>query len=144
MQSEPSQTRRQLLMIDAIDPISGKLSTVLMSHDRLMDISGRGTRNAMEAKFLVPHVLKKPTSIFEGLKRDEDDDPRGVGWRCYCGTPTCSYRTDGSEALPYHGKVYLVFVNFDGIAYNWRWEEADRTDPDLPIDYEERFKTRLL
>ena len=144
MHPEPAPTRRQFLMIDAIDPNNGRLFTVQMSHDRLVNVAGRGKKNAMEAKFLVPYVLRKPTSIFEGLKEEEDDDPRGVGWRCYCGVPTCSYTQDGNEALPYLGKVYLVFVNHDGIVYNWRWEESDGFNPDLPINYDSRFRERLL
>jgi len=142
--SEPSETRRQYLFIEAIDPVSGKLILVQISHDRLMMASDRKKVNLLEAAFLVPHVLKRPTAIFEGLRQEEDEDRRGVGWRCYCGIPRCSYRPDGTEAPPYRGKVFLVFVNLDGIAYSWRWDKMDRDDSCLPIDHEHRFKKRLL
>ena len=98
----------------------------------------------MEAAYIVPHVLQKPVAIFEGLREDEDEDRRGVGWRCYCGIPPHSYRPDGTEAPPYQGHVYLVFVNLEGIAYNWRWEKHDCVNSELPIHYEIRFKKRLL
>jgi hypothetical protein len=40
--------------------------------------------------------------------------------------------------------VYLVFVNDEGVAYNWRWEKAEPEQPDLPVDHQTRFKKRLL
>lgn len=69
---------------------------------------------------------------------------QGVGWRCYCGIPEFAYHSDGTERRPYPGQVYLVFVNDEGVAYNWRWEKADPDDPNLPQNFETRFKTRLL
>jgi len=98
----------------------------------------------MEAAYIVPHVLQKPVAIFEGLQEDEDEDRRGVGWRCYCGLPLHSYRPDGTEAPPPRDRVYLVFVNQEGIAYNWRWEKHDCVNSKLPINYKIRFKKRLL
>ena len=87
-------------------------------------------------------ILQKPTAIFEGLRRDEDR--RGFGWRCYCGQPEQSYRSDGSSAPHYHGQVYLVFVNDERVAYNWRWEKADPDNLKLPIGHEARSKQKLL
>lgn len=142
--SEQSKTRRQYLQIDAVDPNNGKPTKVLISYDRLQIVAKRSMGHAKEAAYIVPHVLQKPTAVFEGLRQDEDEDRRGVGWRCYCGIPLHSYRTDGSEGLPYKKQIYLVFVNRDGIAYNWRWEKADPSSTDLPINYQTRFKTRLI
>jgi hypothetical protein len=45
---------------------------------------------------------------------------------------------------PYPGQVYLVFLNDEKVAYNWRWEKADPDQPGLPMDHEDRFKQRLL
>lgn len=89
-------------------------------------------------------ILQKPTAVFEGLRRDEDEDRRGYGWRCYCGVPDHSYRVDGTEGPPYPGQVYVVFVNSDGIAYNRRWEKCDSEDPRLPENYRARFRKKLL
>ena len=108
--SEQSSTRREYLLLDAVDPSNGKPTKVQISYDRLQAVARRGMVYAMEAAFLVPHVLQKPQAIFEGLTQEEDEDRRGVGWRCYCGVPPHSYRTDGTEAPPYRGQVYLVFV----------------------------------
>jgi hypothetical protein len=78
------------------------------------------------------------------VSRWHDEDRGGYGWRCYCGVPEQSFRSDGSPGRPYPGQVYLVFVNDEGVAYNWRWEKADPDQPSLPMDHENRFKRRLL
>ncbi len=41
-------------------------------------------------------------------------------------------------------QVYLVFINDDGVAYNWRWDRADPDEPSLPVGYQTRFRKRLL
>jgi len=99
---------------------------------------------AKETAFNVPHVLQSPTAIFEGLKQEEDEDPRGEGWLCYCGLPPHSYSESGAEVPPWRGHVYLVFVNREWVAYNWRWEKSDSMSPMLPIKHGERFKKSLL
>ncbi len=100
--------------------------------------------HAKECGFIVPMILQKPTSVFEGLRLDEDEDQRGVGWRCYCGIPNNAYNSDGSSRATYTNQVYLVFVNDANVAYNWRWERADSDDPSLPENHVQRFKKRLL
>ncbi len=88
-------------------------------------------------------ILQRPTAIFQGLRRDEDEDRTGAGWRCYSGRPDKAFAADGTERRPYPGQVFLVFVNDEGVAYNWRWEKADPDNPDLPVDHAIRFKQRL-
>jgi hypothetical protein len=107
-------------------------------------VARRSLGHAKECGYLVPQILQKPTAVFEGLCEDEDEDRRGYGWRCYCGTPAQSYRRDGSATRPYPDQVYLVFVNDEHVAYNWRWEMCDPDDPNLPINHRTRFKKRLL
>src|SRR5665213_4462744 len=65
-------------------------------------------------------------------------------WRCYCGTPPFAYRLDGSKRAAWPGQVFLVFVNRELIAYNWRWEQASADDPALSLKHVERFKRRIL
>lgn len=142
--AENDPSRRQMLTLQAVNPIDGKPCEVLISYDRMQAIARRGMSQAKECAYIVPAVLQAPTAIFEGLRRDEDEDRRGYGWRCYCGIPTHSYRQDGTEAPPYRNQVFLVFVNDAGVAYNWRWERADPDDPKLPAGHAERFKKRLL
>jgi hypothetical protein len=141
---EEIQTRRESLEISAVEPNSGRPFTVLISYHRLHGIKKSGSRAIKEAKYTVTHILQNPTAIFEGLCYDEDEDSRGYGWRCYCGIPQCDYTLDGQELPPRNKRVFLVFVNTDKMAYNWRWEKCDEHDNRLPIDYENRFKKRCL
>ena len=95
--------------------------------------------------------MEKPSPRFfstqrpiEGLRQDEDEDRKGVGWRCYCGIPEHAYLRDGTAIRPYVGQVYLVFVNDERVAYNWRWEKADPENPRFPINHPARFRSQVL
>jgi hypothetical protein len=131
-------------MLEAVDPEHGGRCTVQFSYRRLTTVARRSPGHARQCAFIVPQVLQRPTAIFEGLRRDEDEDPRGVGWRCYCGVPDHAYTTDGRSRDPWPGQVFLVFVNHEGVAYNWRWERHASDDPRLPEDHQRRFRKRLL
>lgn len=130
--------------LDAINPYDGTQWEVWISHQRMDVVAKQGMGHAKELAFVVPAVLAKPTAVFEGLTSDKDEDRHGVGWLCYVGTPDRSYRRDGSQAPPWEGEVFLVFVNEERVAYQWGWEECDPADPDLPIDHQARFKQRVL
>ncbi len=138
------ESRRKYLTLEAVDPLTGSTCEVLISYDRMQAVARRSMGHAKECGFIVPMMLQKPTAIFEGLRQDEDEDRRGYGWRCYCGIPEYAYHADGTERQPYRGQVYLVFVNDERVAYNWRWERADPDDPNLPENHDTRFKRRLL
>jgi hypothetical protein len=138
------ESRRKYLKLNAIDPVDGTMGEVLVSFDRMQAVGRRSMAHAKECGIIVPMILQQPTAVFEGLRQDEDEDQRGVGWRCYCGIPERAYHSDGSERSPYLGQVYLVFVNEEGVAYNWRWEKADPDDLRLPQNHAVRFKKRLL
>ena len=133
-------TRRSAILLDAVDPETGALCKIQLSHDRLNSVARRSLGQAKECAYILPAILQTPTAIFQGLRSEDDEDRRGVGWRCYCGIPQVAYRTDGSERSVWPDQVFLVFVNED----NWRWEKADQDDPRLPVDYLERFKQRLI
>src|SRR4051812_7617582 len=138
--AEMGGTRREFILLDAVDPTNGKPCKVQISHDRMIVVTRRSLGQVSEAGYILPTILQAPTAIFEGLRLDEDEDRRGVGWRCYCGVPTAAYRPDGTKRAPWPGQVFLVFVNEEHVAYNWRWEQADPDDPKLPIKHGERFK----
>lgn len=142
--SKSNKGRREGLTVQAVNPEDGKPCEVFISQERILSLRKRGMGAIKEAGFLVEYCLKHPTAIFEGLRRDEDEDCRGVGWRCYCGTPNCAYASDGKETNPPRGKVFLVFVNDEGVAYNWRWDLADAENNRLPEHYDIRFKRRAL
>jgi hypothetical protein len=144
MPLHPEQRRDGITLL-AIEPKDGKLTCeVLVSYDRLQAVGRRSLGHAKECGYIVPAILEAPTCIFEGLRRDEDEDRWGYGWRCYGGLPAHAYRADGGTIPPYIGQVYLVFVNDERVAYNWRWEKADPDDFKLPVDHQTRFKQRLL
>lgn len=137
-------SRRKYLTLQAIDPVDRSMTVVQVSFDRMQTVGRRSMGHAKECGLIVPMILQQPTAVFEGLRQDEDEDQRGVGWRCYCGIPEHAYHSDGTSRSPYPGHVYLVFVNDDAVAYNWRWEKADSDDPQLPQNHLARFRTRLL
>jgi hypothetical protein len=131
------------LTIKADDGQRG-LIDVLISHDRLIAIAARSKGQILEASELIPAILQKPAAIFEGLCQDVDEDNRGVGWRCYAGIPSHSYTIDGQKRPTWEDEVFLVFVNSDFVAYNWRWEKCDLDNPALPLRHASRFTKRLL
>lgn len=141
--AEESSSRRGCLTIKAYDPETKGEIEVYLSHERLLAVGKRSKGQVLEAAELVPQVLQCGGPVFEGFRTEEDEDKRGVGWRCYCGIPDRSYSSDGERRAPRRGQVYLVFVNEDRVVYNWRWEKADRNDPQIPEDVENRFTRRL-
>jgi hypothetical protein len=141
--ADESPSRRDLLAINAYDPESKGEIEVYISHERLLAVGRRSKGQILEAAELVPQVLQCRGPVFEGFRKEEDEDKRGVGWRCYCGIPDRSYSQDGERCPPRRKQVYLVFVNEDRVVYNWRWELADPDDPLLPQGVENRFARRL-
>jgi hypothetical protein len=147
-----NRTRRELLSIEALDPLTGQRSLVYsLDYKKIQYIGKRSLGQLHETAEIVPFILQSPRSIFEGLCWDQDEKgSRGVGWRCYCGLPELAYREDGIQIEPYHEEVCLVFVDDENIVYNWRWEKSDRADKGLPNEFDiqhgqgKRFKQRLL
>lgn len=132
--------------IEALDPVTGGVCHVFLSHRRLQNVGGRGMAHALEVCRIVPGILRAPSAVFEGLLRDEDEDRdpgSPPGWRCYCGIPLHSFRQDGSQHRPYPNQVYTVFVNHDNVAYNWRWERSAEDNIALPENHAIRFRRRL-
>ena len=137
------KTRR--LIIQAVDPERGtQTAGIQISYSRIKALGRRSKGQIKECAYIVPRILQRPTAIFEGLRSDNDKDRRGFGWRCYVGLPSCCYRRDGEQTEPPKGMVFMVFVNDDGITYNWRWEPANDADPKLPVDHESRFAKRWI
>lgn len=140
-----SKHRRDELWLPAIDPATGKLVQVQISHGRLQAMARFGQAHVLECAYIVPEILERPSAIFEGLKRDQDEDSMGApGWRCYCGRPSVAFNRDGSERRPFPQQIFMVFVNQERIAYNWRWEKADPDNLNLPLNCAARFVRRSL
>ena len=47
-------------------------------------------------------------------------------------SPAFMYDHRGDEVKSDPKRVFLVFVNEDGMAYHWRWDWADDEDPEVP------------
>lgn len=94
----------------------------------------------------VPAVLSRPRLIYEGIKRDADDDQAGEcpGWLCYVGLPPCRYDLRTGSQRTYQGRVMLVFVNDEKVVYTHRWEEEDSENKGFPADLENRFLKRVM
>lgn len=90
-----------------------------------------GLSHLLDARDIVPGVLEQPAVIFEGLRWEGDEDRDRPGWRCYCGTPSFRHDDRGTKVGPYPDQVFVVFVNDERVAYNWRWERAQE-DPAIP------------
>lgn len=144
MGHEGETTRRENLLLEAVDGSTGKNCIVQISYGRLMALAKRGKGFTLEAAETLPEVLLRPTAIFEGLCSNDDEDARGFGWRCYCGIPSVRYRTDGGQIPVPENRVFLAFVNTEKVVYNWRWEPTDGDRRDLPIDHQSRFKRNLI
>lgn len=128
--------------VDAICPFDGGKWNVLVSPQRIAFINKIGGAFRYESRLIVPAVLKKPAAIFEGVRRDEDENKGSdvLGWLAYLGYCECGYGDDGAATEP-PGDPYLVFVDEERVAYNWRFDEDDLLTPDV---FEHRFRKKLL
>jgi len=98
---------------------------------------------------LVPFTLSHPDSIFGGLRPPDDKySGESPGWLCYCSRPVNDFTATGDVCNPQPNKVFVVFVNEDGLIFNWRWENADidafYNKEYLPKNYQTRFQRRYL
>jgi len=116
---EGEPTRRENLLLEAVDGSTGKNCIVQVSYGRLVALAKRGKGFILEAAETLPEMLLRPTAIFEGLCSDDDEDARGFGWRCYCGIPSWRYRANGEPISVPENRVFLAFVNTEPVVYNW-------------------------
>ena len=107
--ADETSSRREKLAIKAFDPITGGEMVVYISQDRLLVIGKRSQGQTLEAAYLVPQTLQCHGPVFEGLCSEEDEDRRGVGWRCYCSLPDRSYTQDGERRSPRADKFSWSF-----------------------------------
>lgn len=142
MDIEPAKQRaprRGYEKIPAIDPLDGKVTEVYVSHARMDAVAKRGMGAAKDLAWSEREVLIAPKAVFRGVREEGESH-----WLCYVGIPKHSYIADGFTRPPRVGRVYLVFVNDEGVAYHGRWEECDSNNKDLPRDHAIRFRERLL
>ena len=135
--------RREPFTFDALDPKSGTRK-VYIQEKRLRTLAQlNNPSHLLNARDIVPEVLENPTVIFEGLRWEQDEDKDRPGWFCYCGKPSFMYDKRGTKVESDPNQVFLVFVNDEAIAYNWRWEFVDETDLEIPKG-ENRFVSKVF
>lgn len=100
------------------------------------------TKRGLETRFariqLIPEVLKSPRAIFQGLKREEQED--GL---CYAGVPDVDHRNVSITVPPPKSMVFLVFITACNKISDWRWEKCDKDALDCPENYRTRFEKIL-
>lgn len=153
MDPQPSKPtpKRGYLSLDAVNPADGSHFEVWISRERAEAVAKRGRHAVCEMGYVVSEVLRKPRRVYEGVRWEGDQDRHRATdeWLCYIGLPTADFRTPDSDrpSQPGKGKLFLVFVNRDRIAYNWRWEPAAEGTVDVPCgqgDSESRFGKQVL
>jgi hypothetical protein len=141
--AEQGRSSPRRFAVEGVDPETGKTCAIIVSSARIR-AARRSKGQLLEAARLVPGMLQRPVAVFRGLMRDSDEPHAGFGWYCYCGVPDVAYSQDGTPRPPRPNRVFLVFVNEEKVAYNWYWAKSSPDRPDLPMDYQARFRERLL
>ena len=143
--SQPAdKVRRGYTSLRAINPRTGDTWELLLSDDKYRRTALRGMGAARELAFTVREGLLKPTAIFLGV-RDVDRDISDDGWLCYVVKPHFAYdlKTDARRDA-WDNEVLLVYVTDERVVYNWFWDDADSSNPNLPINHDSRFKRQVL
>ncbi len=137
---ERTKTRRGYCSIPAVNPADGTLWDVLVPNDKMDYVAKRGPIAVNEMAWIMPTVLNKPVAIFS-VPRDEGDE--GL---CYVGQPGFAFKgkQTAQKTEPWPGEVYVVYVNAERVVYDWRWEDADPGDPQLPEGHEHRYDRLVL
>ena len=147
------ESRRAGLECEAVNPKTGKTDLILtVSYSKIRSLRHKRNRGElMRAVELVRLALKSPSAIFRGIRFEEDEEHScsSPGWLCYCCCPPYDFGRDGNPCDAPLWQVFLVFVNEDGIIYDWRWDKADieafHQKQYLPLDYDNnRFQERIL
>ncbi len=130
-------SRRGFEVRPAIDPHDGGQWDIRLNMEEIARrrITSRG--RLLEIAHVATEILLHPSAIFQGLRGEKEES-----WICYSGQPTKAFHTEGTRRNPYPGQTYLVFVNSERVAYDYRWEGADPDFPGRPAGWRTRF-TRL-
>ena len=130
--------------VEAIDPVTGKKRPVFVSLQFTEKIARDGIGKAKEFAHIILPLLLTPHAVFRGLRLDhpeiDEDD-----WFCYVATPKGAYDYK-RHALrtPWLGQVVIIPVTSEWVVYNWCWVKCAPEDDRLPIDFQTRFKERVL
>ena len=136
--------RRGYSSVDAIDPNDGGIWQVLLPDAKMDWVASGGRGAALELADTVRWALLHPRALFHGI-RDFERDISEDDWLCYVAVPKHAYdHKTGKSRPPWPGEVFMVFVTGERVIYNWYWDECDGGESHLPVDYENRFRQRVL
>ncbi|MBC7853846.1 MAG: hypothetical protein IAF94_10450 [Pirellulaceae bacterium] len=126
--------RRGFHVFPAIDPHDGKGWQIRFDLEELRRRKITSAGRLQEIAQVATEILLFPTCIFQGLRGE-----REASWLCYAGVPSQAFTNAGASIPTWPGQVYLVYVNAERVAYDYRWERADSTDRDRPENWKIRF-----
>jgi len=147
--SSPQRLTPAYYPIPALCPTTGGKRELKLTHalaSRIMKYGPQaryydvvGDRTDSTTGSPVQQVLLGPTAIFAGIREHQQ------GGTCYCGHPTCAYSNGGAKLPPIPGMIYLVYVSPRDEIFEWRWDQADKEQPDLPVGYNSpnRFRVQI-
>jgi hypothetical protein len=107
---------------DCWDPIEKSRCELKLSYDRI-DRAERYGPEGMVDELLhnVKPTLQRPARVFQGLKRDGEED--GL---CYMSSPRRMYYGGGQSKGAPPGMAFVVFVGSDGFVRHWTWVDPRR------------------
>ncbi len=107
-------------------------------------VGSQGRGAALELADTVRWSLLHPRAVFRGI-RDLERDVVEDNWLCYVSLPhhAYDYKT-GKKRNVWPGEVFMVFVTDERIIYGWYWHECDPQESHLPVDYENRFREKVI
>ncbi len=128
-------TKKGWVDFDGLDPSGNGTANFRMPTKTILHLRTAGHGKKFLEIFSVEGALRKPTVIFEGLKRPHLDD----GF-CYCTTPNLRYVSeDGRTAQAHPGFVFVVFVTRELVIFEFGWERMSGIRQGYPDKYETRF-----
>jgi len=122
---------------------------VAVTRKKLLFWAKLGAWRLEEVKVTVSEVLEHPHAIFQGLRKEEDENkgPDGAGWWCFVGVPSTRFIKHGSGARkPNAREIFPVFVTDEDVVYNARWEEVENENNVVWMreEHPERFRRRIF
>jgi hypothetical protein len=150
-EGETSQTKSAppyCIPIQAVNPQTGVKDWTLYIRQRTLEIVGKRRQRgfALELGNTVQQAVLAPTGIFRGVT-DYDREDGEEDWLVYASRPPHAYEyKSGNQVAPWKGEeVFLVFFDGDRILQMpWKWVSPDPKNSGLSIDFDRRFKERLL
>ena len=140
------ELRRDGIEFPTFDPKTGQTFMSRMRFARLKYLATKSKGFVMEGVELVKQILASPGAVFEGLKREKDEEfcPDGAaGWRCYCGIPTHKYLPSGATAACPPNQMLMVFISDDSVVYFHCWGVSDPQHQEIPFDRKDRFVKQI-